>query len=133
MRLRLPASTSPGPTGRRGGLGVRAHLLGHRREQPGEQRVRRRVETQAGRTGRQRVEVLGPADGAAVDRLDVDQAGVTQPLQVQPDGVGVQAECVGEVLGGERRGRGGQFAVHREARLIAQGLEDLELHVLTVQ
>ena len=86
-----------------------------------------------GRTGGERVEVLGPTDRAAVDRLDVDQARLPQPLEVQADGVGVQAERIGEVLGGERRGRGGQLAVHREARLVAQGLEDLELHRLTVQ
>ena len=80
-----------------------------------------------GRAGGEEVEVLGPADGAAVDGLDVDQAGLAQPLEVQPDGVGVQAEALGEVLGREGGGRAGQLLVHRVAGLVAQGLEDREL------
>ena len=47
--------------------------------------------------------MLGPADGAAVHRLDVDQAGLAEPLEVEAHGVGVQAEAVGELLGRERR------------------------------
>ena len=52
-----------------GFVAVGADPLGQRGEQPGEQRVARRVEPEPGRARRQRVDVLGPADGAAVDRL----------------------------------------------------------------
>ena len=71
------------------------------------------------------VEVLGPPDGAPVDRLDVDQADLAEPLEVQPHGVGVDAR-------GARRGRWrraaaverGQLLVHRVAGLVAEGLQD---------
>ncbi len=132
LGVRLPASRPQARPVRGRVLGVGAHPLGHRGEEPGEQRVGRRVEAEARGARRERVEVLGPTDGPAVDRLDVDEARLAQALQVEAHGVGVQAERVGEVLGGERRRRCGQLAVHREARLVAQGLQDLELHALTV-
>ena len=96
-RVRWPASRAPDPAGLGGVVGVGADPLGQRGEQAGEQRVRRRVEPEPGRTGAQEVEVLGPADGAAVDGLDVDQADLAQPLEVQAHGVGVDAEALGEV------------------------------------
>ena len=71
--------------------------------------------------------MLGAPDGAPVDRLDVHQAGLAEPFEVEADRVRVQAERVGEFLGRQGRGRGGQLAVHRVARLVAQGLEDLEV------
>ena len=106
--------------------------LGERGEQAGEEHVRGRVEPEAGRTGRERVAVLRTADGAAVDDLDVDEARVLQPLEVQPHGVGVQVERVGEVAGAARRGRSGQLPVERVAGLVAEGLQHLEVHALTV-
>ena len=71
--------------------------------------------------------MLGPPDRAAVHGLDVDQAGLAQPLEVQPHGVGVEAEALGEVLGRQRGGRAGQLPVHRVAGLVAEGLEHREL------
>ena len=67
------------------------------------------------------------ADRAAMHRLDVDQAGLAQPLEMEPHGVRVQAEPLGEVLGGQRRGGAGELAVHGEARLVAERLEHSEL------
>ena len=75
--------------------------------------------------------MLGPPDRAPVHRLDVDQAGLAQPLEVEADGVGVEAEPLGEVLGREGRGRAGQLPVHRVPRLVAQRLQHRELVGLT--
>ena len=91
---------------------------------PGEQRVAGRVETETGRARRQRVDVLGPADGAPVHGLDVDEAGFAQPLEVQPHGVGVQAEAVGELGRGERGGGARELLIHGESRLVAEGFQD---------
>jgi hypothetical protein len=96
--------------------------------------VGRRVEAQTGRAGREEVEVLRPADGAAVDGLDVDQARLAEPLEVQANGVGVEAETVGEVLGRQRLRRRRELLVHGVPRLVAERLQHREqLHrVLTV-
>ena len=71
--------------------------------------------------------MLGPPDGAAVHGLDVDQAGLAEPLEVQADGVGVEPEALGEVLGRQGGGGAGQLPVHRVAGLVAQCLEHGEL------
>ncbi len=71
--------------------------------------------------------MLGPPHRPAVDRLDVDQADLAQPLEVEAHGVGVDAEALGEIRGRQRGGRAGQLLVHRVAGLVAQGLEDREL------
>ena len=123
-RRRLP-QTRP-VVGGVGGVG--ADALGQRGEQPGEQRVRGRVEAEPGRAGGEEVEVLGPADGAAVDGLDVDEAGLAEALEVEAHGVGVQPEA-------RRRGPGPTAAaverasssVHGVAGLVAEGLEHREL------
>ena len=108
-------------------VGVGPEALGHRREQAGEQRVGGRIEAEPGGARRQEVVVLGPPDGAPVDGLGLDETGLAEPLEVEPDGVRVQAERIGEFLGRQGRGRGGQLAVHRVPGLVAQGLEDLEV------
>ena len=124
----LAGLDAPRVPGVGGVVGIGADALGQRGEQAGEQRVGRRVEPEPGRAGGEEVEVLRPPDRAAVDRLDVDQPGLAQPLEVQPDGVGVQAEAVGELLGRERRGRRGQLPVHRVTGLVAQCLQHREVH-----
>ena len=96
---------APRAAGVGGVIGVGADPLGQRGEQAGEQRVRGRVEAEARAPGGEEVEVLGAADGAAVDGLDLDQARLAQAVEVQPDGVGVEAEPIGELLGRQRRGR----------------------------
>ena len=88
---------APRPPDRGGFVAVGADALGERGEQTGEQRVAGRVEAEAGRAGRERVDVLRAADGAAVDGLDLDETGLAQALEVQADGVGVEAEPVGEL------------------------------------
>ncbi len=71
--------------------------------------------------------MLRPPDGAAVDGLDVDQTDLAEPLEVEPHGVGVDAEPLGEIGRRERGGRARQLLVHRVAGLVAQGLEHGEL------
>ena len=71
--------------------------------------------------------MLGPADGAAVDGLDVDQARLAEALEVEAHGVGVEAEAVGELRAPtagavERR----ELPVHGEAGLVAERLEHRE-------
>ena len=99
-----------------------------RGEQAGQQRVRRRVEPEAGSTRREEVAVLGTADRPAVDCLGVDEARIAETVEVEADRVGVQPEAVGELLGRERRGRRRQLAVHRVAGLVTQGLQHREIH-----
>ena len=81
-----------------GVVGIGADALGERGQQAGEQRVGRRVEPESGRAGGEEVAVLRTTDRAAMDGLDVDQSDLTQPVEVQPDGVRVQPEAVGELL-----------------------------------
>ena len=100
LRFQRPhAAPAPGaPTGVAapvaadlGGVdGVGTDVLGQRREQPGEQRVRGGVEAEPGSAGGKEVEVLGPTDSAPVDRLDVDETSLAEPLEVEPHGVRVQ-------------------------------------------
>jgi hypothetical protein len=92
--------------------------------------MRRRVESEGRRARRQRVEVLGPADGAAVHRLGLHEPRLAEPVEVEPHGVGVQAQAVGELLGRERTGGGGQLAVHRVPRLVAKGLQHRQIHAV---
>ena len=89
----------PGVAGVGGVVGIGADALGERGQQAGEQRVGRRVEAEAGRAGGEEVAVLRTTDGAAVDGLDVDQSDLAQAVEVQADGVRVQPEAVGELLG----------------------------------
>jgi hypothetical protein len=108
-------------------------VLRERGEEAGEQGMGRRVEAEPGGAGGEEVEVLRAADGAAVHRFDVDQSGIAEAVEVEPHGVRVQPEAVGEVLGGHRRGGPGELLVHGVAGLVAQRLEHGELiHDLTV-
>ena len=122
-----PRLGAPDPTGGGGVVGIGADPLGHRREQAGEESVGGRVESEAGSAGAQEVEVLGPADRPAVDRLDVDQADLAQALQVQAHGVGVDAEALCQLRRRERGGGAGELLVHRVAGLVAERLEHRQL------
>ena len=46
--------------------------------------------------------MLRTPDGAAVHGLDVDDADLTEALEMEAHGVRVHAEAVGEILGGQR-------------------------------
>ena len=118
---------APDPTGGGGVVGVGADPLRHRREQPGQEGVGRRVEPEPGRARAQEVEVLRPAHGAAVDRLDVDQPRLAEPLEVEAHRVGVDPQALGEVGRRERGGRTRELLVHGVAGLVAQRLEHREL------
>jgi hypothetical protein len=89
--------------------------------------VRGWIEPERGRAVGEEVEVLGAPHRAAVHRFDVDESGFAQPLEVQPDGVRVEAEPLRQILGGERGGGARELAVHGEARLVAEGLQYREL------
>ncbi len=128
----LGRAATPVPAGATGGAGVGAARLRQRAEQTRQEHVGGRVEAQPGRAGRQGVAMLGASDPTAVDRLDLEQAGVAQALEVQADGVRVQPERLGEVRGRARRRGSGQLPVERVAGLVAQGLQHLEVHALTV-
>ncbi len=119
----------PAGVGSVGGVGTDA--LRERGEQPGEQRVGRRVEPQRRRAGGEEIEVLRTSDRAASHRLDVDEAGLTEPLEVQSHRVGVEPEPLGKILRRERRGRACELPVHREAGLVAERLQNGELVGLT--
>ena len=71
--------------------------------------------------------MLRAPDGAPVDRLGVDEAGLAEAIEVEPHGVGVDAERVGEVLGRQRGGRAGELLVHRVPGLVAERLQHREL------
>ena len=118
---------APDAPGVGGVVGVRTDAFGQRGEQPREEDVRRWVEAQRGRAVGEEVEVLRTANRPAVYRLDVDETGLAQPLEVQTDGVGVESEPLGEILGREGGGGARELAVHREARLVAEGLQHREL------
>ena len=75
--------------------------------------------------------MLGPTDRAAVHRLDVDEAGLAEPVEVEAHGVGVEPEALGEVLGRQGRGGPGELPVHGVAGLVAERLEHRELVGLT--
>ena len=125
--MRRPASAPHTRPVSAASSGVGADALRERGEQAGEQRVRGRVETERGRARREEIEVLGPPDGAAVHRLDVDEAGLPEALEVEAHGVGVEPEPLGEILRRERGGGAGELAVHRVPRLVAERLEHCEL------
>ena len=76
--------------------------------------------------------MLGSTDRAPMDRDDLDQAGFAQSFEVEPHGVGVQSEGLGQLRGGPWRGGTGQFAVQRVAGFVAQRLQYLQFHSLTV-
>src|SRR6266540_2667262 len=101
---------TPGAARVGGVVGLGTDTLGERGQQPGEQCVRGRVEAEPGCPRCEEVEVLRATDGAAVHGLDVDEAGVPEPLEVEADRVGVDAERVGEVLRRERRRGAGELA-----------------------
>ncbi len=128
-RTRTCATTGfqpPGAAGRGGVLGVGADPFGQRREESGQKRVARRVESEAGHAGRQRIDVLGPANGAPVDRLDVDETRFAEPFEMEADGVGVEPEPLRELVGPESARGAGELLIHREARLVAKRLQDGE-------
>jgi len=58
----LAGFLAPRPADLGGFVAVGADSFGQRGEQPGEQRVARGIEAEAGGTGGQRVDVTGPAD-----------------------------------------------------------------------
>ena len=96
-------------------------------EEAREQRVGRRVEAEGGCAVGKEVEVLGAAYGAAVHRLDVDQARLAQPLEVQPHRVRMEAEPFRKILRGEGIDGARELAVHGEARLVAERLQHRQL------
>ena len=67
--------------------------------------------------------MLGPADHPLPAGLDLEQPGLPHPLQVGPDGVGVEIEGLGDLGGGQRRRRAGHLEVDGVPRVVAQGLE----------
>ncbi len=128
-----PAFASPCPPDVGGIDCLRTDALGERREQTGEEGVRRRVEADTGRVRGEEVLVLGPAHGAAADDLDVDEPGLAEPFEMEAHGVRVESEAVGKVLRGLRRGGRAQLTVDGVAGLVAQRLEDGQLvHDTTV-
>jgi hypothetical protein len=67
--------------------------------------------------------VLGAPDHPLPTGLHLEQPGLTHPLQVGPDGVGVEIEGLGDLGGGQGRRRPGHFEVDGVPRVVAQGLE----------
>ena len=117
LRVRRPASLAPRRArSRSASAAVGTDALGQRGEQAGEQRVRGGSKPRPGAPAASEVDVLRPADGAAVHGLDVDEAGLAQALEVQAHGVGVQAEAVGELLGASRpRSSRASSSIHRRS------------------
>jgi hypothetical protein len=101
--------------------------LGQRAEQTGQHGVGIGVVAHGRRTGREEVEVLRATDGAAVHGFDVDEARLAEPVEVEPDGVGVDAERLGKILRRQSRGRPGELLIHGVPGLVAQRLEHCEL------
>ena len=133
LGVRLPASTP-----RRARWPGRASasapdLLGQRGEQAGEQDVGRRVEAEPGSAGRR------ASRGAGAGRPCRGGSPRRRPGPRRAAARGAAGRCWRAVRV-RRRGLGrssgvverGQLAVHRVARLVAQGLQHLELHALTV-
>ena len=104
-------------------VGVGSDPFGEGGEETGEEGVRRRVEPEAGGSRGEEVEVLGATDGAPVHGFGVDEAGVAEALEVEPHGVGVHAETLGEVRGGQCRRRRRQLAVDGVSGLVGECLE----------
>ena len=101
--------------------------LGHRQHHPGEHRHRGRFEPERRGVGRNRVTMLRTANIAAPDDLDRQQADVTHPFEVRPDRVRVQRERFRDLCGGLGRRRSGELKIDGVARVVAQGLEQIEL------
>ena len=124
----LAGLESPGVTGVGRILGIGADSLGQRCEQAGKQRVRRRIEAETWRSGGKEVEVLGASDGSAMHSLDIDEIDVAQALEMQPYGVGVDAEAVGKVLCRQRRSRCRKLSIDRESSVVGECLEHRRIH-----
>ena len=71
--------------------------------------------------------MLGPPDRAPPHRLDVDEAGLAEPLEVEADGVGVERQPLGQVLRRQGGGGAGQLPVHGESRLVSERFQHREL------
>ena len=71
----------------------------------------------------QGVEVLRSADRGADFGRNLQQADLPHALEVRSDGVGVQAERVGDVSRGQRLGRPGQLQVDGVPGVVAEGLQ----------
>ncbi len=89
--------------------------------------MRGRIEPEGGRARGEEIEVLGAPDRPSSDRLDIDEARLAEPLEVETDGIGVQREPLGQILRGQRRRGAGELPVHGEARLVSERLQHGEL------
>ena len=123
---------APGVTDGTGRSGVRAHRFRECGQHPRQQDVGGRIESEPGRAGRQRVAVQGATDRASMNRHDLDQARFAQSFEMKSNGVGVQSERNRELRGGPGGSGTGEFAVQRVAGFVAERLEYLQLHSLTV-
>jgi hypothetical protein len=70
--------------------------------------------------------VVGAADPGGHVGAHLQQPHVTHALEVGTHGVGVQAQTLGDVGGGERLRRPGQLEIDGVARVVAERLENIE-------
>jgi hypothetical protein len=70
--------------------------------------------------------VLRAAHGAAGIGDDLEQADLAHPLEVGPDRVGVEAEGVRDLRGGQGHRRARELEVDRVAGVVAERLEELQ-------
>ena len=112
-----------------GVVGVAVEPLCHVQHHPGQHRHRRWFEAERRCIGGDRVAVLRPTDVAATPDGDIEQADVAHPLEVWADRVRVELERLGDVGGGQRPRRPGEFEVDRVARVVTQRLQQIELPV----
>ena len=111
-------------------LGITAtgtEAISQAQNHPCQHRHGRWLETERRRTRRHRVPMLRPPELAPRVGLDVDEADVAHPLEVRTHGVGVEAQRVGDIGGGERSRRARQLEVDRVPRVVAERLEDIEM------
>ena len=66
-------------------------------------------------------DITAPAD------FDVEQSGLAHPFEMRTYRVRMQGERLGDVGGGERLRRPGEFEVDRVACVVAECLEQVEL------
>jgi hypothetical protein len=70
--------------------------------------------------------VLGAPDTGGGPDVHVDEADVSHPFEVGAHRVRVQAQCRGDIAGGQRPGRAGKLEVDGVARVVAERLEHVE-------
>ncbi len=112
------------------GLGVVSagvQALGHGQHHSCQDRHGRRLQTERRGVSGERIAVLRSADIAPATDFDVDEADVTHPVEVRANRVGVQRQGVGDLGGDQRARRPRQLEVDRVARVVTQGLEEIQL------